>query len=65
MATFLCQKASHAKQEADIRGTLHIMMEEIKVLQEGQKNMTVQISQQINTRIKELREELKMKSQQE
>ena len=53
MATSPCQEASHAKQETDIIGTLHIMMEEIKALQEGQKNMAVQISQQIDNRIKD------------
>ena len=60
MATYPCQKTGQAKQEADIIGTLHIVIEEIKVLQEGQNNIAVQISQQISTRIKELTEELKM-----
>ena len=59
MATSPCQETGHAKQEADIIGTSHVMMEEIKVIQEGQKSTALLISLQIDIGTKQLREELK------
>ena len=59
MATSPCQEFTEGEHEGDIITSLHIIMSEIKDLKVGQQEMTRQITQQIDTRINDLRLELK------
>ena len=52
-------EAEQDPHEGDLIGTLHIIMEEIKELKQGQKQIATQISEQIDTKINTLRDELK------
>ena len=53
------QESIQEEQQGDIISSLHIIMEEIKELKAGQSRITQQITELIDTKINDLRSELK------
>ena len=53
------QESIQQEQQGDIISSLHIIMEEIKELKVGQSRITQQITELIDTKINDLRSELK------